>query len=131
MWFKESFRSELSVLASFNQQYLAGQLNMRVPPLPVYEPPVPSCTVTDAMDSKDNWRKSFSIDSLLGGVDKPSAECSAGAPAPACGADAAALAAAMWPPFVPPTLEHLQLRLNLQSFVDNLHLYFQQPLNPL
>ncbi|KAJ8736166.1 hypothetical protein PYW08_006822 [Mythimna loreyi] len=130
---KDSFKSELTALANFNQQFLAGQLNMRVPPLQqVFEAPVivNSCTVTD---SKDNWRKSFSIDSLLSsGVDKASVVAASAAPAQAPFRPDLAALGAMWPPFLPPSpLEHLQLRLNFQNIVDNLHFYLQHPLHPL
>uniref|UniRef100_A0A2A4J7E0 Fork-head domain-containing protein n=1 Tax=Heliothis virescens TaxID=7102 RepID=A0A2A4J7E0_HELVI len=131
---KDSFKSELTALANFNQQFLAGQLNVRVPPLQVFEAPVipSSCTVTDT--DKDSWRKSFSIDSLLGsGVDnKGSSEVVADARAPvvAYRPDLLALRAAMWPSFLPPSpLEHLQLRLNFQNIIDNFHFYLQQPLH--
>ncbi|XP_047022047.1 fork head domain-containing protein FD4-like [Helicoverpa zea] len=130
---RDSFKSELAALANFNQQFLAGQLNVRVPPLQVFEAPVlpSSCTVTDT--DKDSWRKSFSIDSLLSsGVDsKASGDVTADARAPlaAYRPDLLALQA-MWRPFLPPSpLEHLQLRLNFQNIIDNFHFYLQQPLH--
>ncbi|XP_022822177.1 fork head domain-containing protein FD4-like [Spodoptera litura] len=129
---KDGFKSELTALANFNRRFLADQLNMRALPVKACEVPVAAtpCKVTE---SKDSWRKSFSIDSLLSSaVDKSSVEDSRSA---ACAPEwyrpeLAALSAAMWPSMYPASpLEHLQLTVNFQNIIDSLHYYFQRPLN--
>ncbi|KAF9794982.1 hypothetical protein SFRURICE_011113 [Spodoptera frugiperda] len=131
---KDGFKSELAALASFNRRYLADQLNMRALPVTPCDVPV-AATPCKVNDAKDSWRKSFSIDSLLSSaVDKSSVEDSRSA---ACAPDwyqpeLVALSAAMWPSMYPASsLDHLQLSVNFQNIINNLHYHFQKPLNSL
>ncbi|KAH9641751.1 hypothetical protein HF086_003877 [Spodoptera exigua] len=129
---KDGYKSELAALANFNQRFLADQLNMRALPVTACEGKIVH-TPCKVADSRDSWRKSFSIDSLLSSEVDKSGEEDGRSAAPAhewCRPELVALSAAMWPCLYPASpLEQLQLRVNFQNIIDSLHFYFQRPLN--